>query len=357
MVEEREIKKDASTRQKKPQHLMPFHMQYFGKKRTLLIGLLILACIAGILFPVIHFSKRQAHTKQISASVKKNTFATSKKKKAQYPVVPKVTHATKTLGEEIVSKYAILIDLNTNKVLAEKNAQAVISPASMTKIMTILVAAEHLKNLKDTCTITSGITDYCYRNGCSAVNFSVGETVSVQDLFYGTILPSGADAALALATYTAGSPKAFVVLMNDKLQELGLAKTAHFTNCIGLYDKDHHCTVRDMAIILHAAVQNNLCRKVLSTHTYTIAATSQHPSGLPLSNWFLRRIEDKDTGDPCVVCAKTGFVTQSGSCAASYATDTAGHEYICVTGMSTSSWRCIYDHVALYKQFANSAVS
>ena len=140
-------------------------------------------------------------------------------------------------------------------------------------------------------------------------------------------------------------------MMNDKLEDLGLSRTAHFTNCIGLYDKEHYCTVYDMAMILEAAIENELCREVMSAHTYTTSNTQEHPEGITLSNWFLRRIEDKDTGGE-VVCGKTGYVVQSGNCAASYGIDNAGKGYICVTADSTSSWRCIYDHVALYRQFS-----
>ena len=144
--------------------------------------------------------------------------------------------------------------------------------------------------------MTIDITDYCYVNGCSVVGLMVGETVSVRELFYGTILPSGADAALGLATYVAGSQEAFVALMNEKLEELGIADTAHFTNCVGLYDENHKCTVSDMAVILEAAMDNALCREVLGARTYETAPTTDHPEGQILSNWFLRRIEDKDTG-------------------------------------------------------------
>src|SRR5699024_8410476 len=143
-----------------------------------------------------------------------------------------------------------------------------------------------------------------------------GETVTVRDLLYGTILPSGADAAAGLAFYVSGSLEGFVDLMNQKLEELGLSDTAHFTNCVGLYDENHYCTLYDMAEILGAAIDNELCREVLSAHTYTTSATEQHPEGLLISNWFLRRIEDKDTHGT-VLCAKTGYVVQSGNCAAS----------------------------------------
>ena len=168
---------------------------------------------------------------------------------------------------------------------------------------------------------------------------------------YGTILPSGADAALGLAYYIAGSEEAFVELMNEKLEALGLSDSAHFTNCIGLYDENHYCTIYDMAMMMEAAMDNELCREVMSAHTYTTSSTAVHPDGITISNWFLRRIEDKDTGGE-VVCGKTGYVVQSGNCAVSYGVDASGNNYICATADSTSGWRCIYDHVALYKEFA-----
>ena len=223
----------------------------------------------------------------------------------------------------------------------------------MTKIMTLLVAVEHLKSLDDTAAITIDITDYCFVNDCSVVGYELGEVATVRELLYGTILPSGADAALALAIYVAGSHEAFVELMNAKAEELGIADTTHFTNCVGLYDEAHHCTVRDMAVILNAAMENELCREVLDARAYETAPTPEHPDGQILSNWFLRRIEDKDTGDIEVIGAKTGYVLQSGNCAASCGRDGDGNEYICVTGNAYSSWRAIYDHVELYKTYCN----
>lgn len=263
------------------------------------------------------------------------------------------TAVTANPGDSIVSTNAIFSDMDNAQILSQKDAKVRISPASMTKILTVLVAAEHVEEAKldDTFTITLEVTDYGYRNDCSTAGFERDETVTVRDLFYGTILPSGADAAVGLAMYVSGSQEAFVELMNEKLSELGLAGSAHMTNCVGIYDEEHYCTVYDMAMILEAALDNPLCREVLSAHTYNTSATAQHPEGLLLSNWFLRRIEDKDTGGE-VICAKTGFVVQSGNCAASFGKDAAGNQYICVTAGATSTWRCIYDHVALYKQYA-----
>ena len=270
------------------------------------------------------------------------------------------TDATQGFGDSIISEYGIVIDVEKGTILAGKGAKSRINPASMTKILTVLPAADALgisgdaekdaAVLQDTFTITIEITDYSYVHDCSNVGFEVGEEVTVQDLFYGTILPSGGDAALGLACYVAGSQEAFVELMNKKLEELGLSDTSHFTNCVGLYDAEHYSTPYDMAVMLKTAADNSFVRDVLSAHTYTTSATVQHPEGLLISNWFLRRIEDKDTHGE-VLCGKTGYVVQSGSCAASLATDTAGKEYLCVTAGSSSSWQCIYDQVALYQKY------
>jgi len=261
-------------------------------------------------------------------------------------------------SEEVISTNAILIDESTDKIIASKGAKERICPASMTKVLTVLVAAEHVTKaqLDDTFTMTLEITDYAYVNDCSSVGFLDQEVVTVRDLFYGTVLPSGGDAAVGLATYVAGSHEAFVNMMNEKLDELGLADSAHFTNCVGLYDENHYCTVYDMAVIMKAAMQNEMCREFLSAHTYTTVPTTEHPEGITISNWFLRRIEDKDTGGE-VICAKTGFVVQSRNCAVSYGTFAGGTPYICVTAGATSSWRCIYDHVEIFNKYISAVES
>lgn len=268
------------------------------------------------------------------------------------------TDAVVGFQDTVISEYGVVIDVEKRTILAQKSPKTRMSPASMTKILTVLTAAEalgitgenwaDLPVLSEKVTISREITDYCYVNNCSNVGYEVGEEATVKDLFYGTILPSGADAALGLAIYVSGSQEAFVDLMNRKLEELGMAETSHFTNCAGLYDDDHYSTVYDIAVMLQTAAENPFCRDVLSAHTYVTIPTEQHPEGMILSNWFLRRIEDKETGGE-VLCGKTGFVAQSKSCAASLAVGADGREYICVTAGSDSSWTCIYDHAELYR--------
>lgn len=265
---------------------------------------------------------------------------------------------TAGFSEAIISTYGILIDVERETVIAQREGRTRMYPASMTKILTVLTAARALgiegedwqsaPVLDKKFTITIEITDYSFVNKCSNVGFEVGEEVTVRDLFYGTILSSGADAALGLAFYVAGSQEAFVELMNQELERLKLAESTHFTNCVGLYDAEHYSTVYDMAVILKTAADNPFCRAVLSARTYNTSPTTQHPEGLLISNWYLRQIEDRDTHGE-VLCGKTGYVVQSGNCAASLARDAGGREYICVTAGALGTKNRINDHVALYQ--------
>ncbi len=258
-------------------------------------------------------------------------------------------------AEEVISTNAILVDEGVDQIIASKGAKERIMPASMTKVLTVLVAVEHIpeEKLDDTFEMTLEITDYAYVNDCSSVGFLDGEKVPVRDLFYGTAMHSGGDAALGLAFYVAGSHEAFVELMNEKLKDLGIADSTHFTNCVGIYDESHYSTVYDMAVIMKAAMQNDFCREVMSKHIYTTKPTTEHPKGIEISNWFLRKIEDKDTGGE-VLCAKTGYIVQSKNCAVSYEIYADKTPYICVTAGSTSNWRCIYDHVEIYNRYIPS---
>jgi len=271
----------------------------------------------------------------------------------ELPFAPETTSSTVHLGDSIDSSYAVLIDPEEGTILAQKSSDTIISPASMTKVLTLLVAAEHLTeaDMDEMFTMTIDITDYCYVNGCSVVGLMVGEQVSVRELLYGTILPSGADASVGLATYVAGSHEAFVEMMNEKLEELGISDTAHFTNCVGLYDEAHQCSIYDMALIMNAAMENELCRDILNARTYETVPTSDHPDGQILSNWFLRRIEDRFTEEFQIIGGKTGYVVQAGSCAVSCGRSGDGKLYICATGDASGPWKAIADHTTIYQTY------
>lgn len=309
----------------------------------------------------IYDAQRHIESTASSSGTSQDTASSETDSSAENPETAGTSSMTDTEKEEaakapdyVDSQYAILVNTDTGEILAERNAFDRIVPASMTKVMTLLVAVEQMQNpeenLKDKVTITQEICDESYRSGSSFVGYGVDDEATVEDLLYGAILPSGADAAMALAEYTSGSQEAFAELMNQKAEELGISDTTHFTNCVGLYDEDHYSTVYDMSVIMRAAIDNELCRKVLSQHTWTTQGTKANPDGIQISNWFLRRIEDHDTNGT-VVCGKTGFVNESGNCAVSYQEGNSGIGYIACTALTYNQWRSIYDHIALYKTY------
>ncbi len=255
------------------------------------------------------------------------------------------------LKPEVNANFAILVDADAGLVVAEKNGSAKMYPASMTKVMTLLVACEHITDLNEKLEITQDIVDYVKKEGASNCGFKAGEQVTMLDLLYGLILPSGADAALALVRRIAGSEEQFVALMNQKAQQLGISATTHFTNCTGLYNDNHYSTAEDMAIIMRAAAQNSVAATILTTRSYTTQANNTRSTGLSFSNLFLKRIDTQTTGGQ-VNFAKTGYVAKAGNCAVSYFTAASGRHYICVTGKTSGAWNVVSAHAALYSQYA-----
>ena len=260
------------------------------------------------------------------------------------------TDATQTLDLELYSEHAILIDLETNTVIAEKDPDAKIYPASMTKVMTALVACEQITDWDATFTMTQAIIDPLFLSDATMAGFVNGEEVSMTDLVYGALLPSGAEATEALAQTIAGSTEGFVALMNEKAAELGLTNT-HFVNDSGLHDENHYTTVREMAVILEAAMANECCRAALSAVSYTSAPTTQNPEGVAMINKFLYRIGQYELGDAVVEGAKTGFTSQAMNCCASFGIAANGKPVVCVTAHAWTGDFCVEDHVALYTTY------
>ena len=264
-----------------------------------------------------------------------------------------VTENTKTLDLELYSENALLIDLESNTVLVQKNADARIYPASMTKVMTVLVAAEHIENWDETFTMTQSIIDPLFLADASMAGFVHGEEVSMTELLYGAVLPSGAEATEALAIVTAGSEEAFAALMNEKAQELGL-KDTHFVDASGLHDENHYTTLSDMAIIMQAALDNPHCREVLTSVNHTSPATTQNPEGVAMTNRFLYRIRPQQTGNVDIQAAKTGYTAQAMNCCVSYGIMENGRAAICVTAHAWTGDYCIADHLALYGTYCGT---
>ena len=262
---------------------------------------------------------------------------------------------TRTLDLELYSSSAVLVDVQSGTVLAEKGMDEKIYPASMTKVMTLLVAAENLPDLDATFTMTQAIIDPLYLAGASMAGYVNGETVTMRDLLYGAVVPSGAEATEALAQAVAGSEEAFVAMMNEKAAALGLTNT-HFMNTSGLHDENHYSTVREIALILQAALENEACTEILSAENYRASETEQHPDGLAMTNKFLYRVHHEYALNGAeITAAKTGYTAEAMNCCASAGTTPDGRSVICVTANAWTGDFCIEDHIALYTKYCGSA--
>ena len=265
------------------------------------------------------------------------------------------SETTQTLDLELYSSSAVLVDVQSGTVLAEKGMDEKIYPASMTKVMTLLVAAENLPDLDAAFTMTQAIIDPLYLAGASMAGFVNGETVTMRDLLYGAVVPSGAEATEALAQAVAGSEEAFVAMMNEKAAALGLTNT-HFMNTSGLHDENHYSTVREIALILQAALENETCAEILSAENYRASETEQHPDGLAMTNKFLYRVHHEYALNGAeITAAKTGYTAEAMNCCASAGTTPDGRSVICVTANAWTGEFCIEDHIALYTKYCGSA--
>ena len=261
--------------------------------------------------------------------------------------------STKTLSSEITANYAVVFDLDKGSILAEKNSSQTMNPASMTKVMSLLLFAENIPNQDKKLTITQDIISFVQQRGASNCGFIAGEEVAVKDLLYGVILPSGADAVLALCKEVSGSETKFAELMNKRAKEMGLSSQCYFQNATGLYHGTHHMTVKDMGQIMATAMQNPTARGVLMAENYQMSPTNKHANGLKFTNLFLQRIKTQDLGGARVEMAKTGFVSQSKFCVVSSGKGKNGRNLLIVTGGSSGTWQAVRDQAALYKLFSS----
>lgn len=252
--------------------------------------------------------------------------------------------------ERLDAGYALLVNLGTGRDVASYNADARIYPASMTKVMTLLVACEAIDDVSVAVHVNASVLAAAYEAGASCAGFFAGERVTVLDLLYGAALPSGADATGTLAVYVAGSEAAFVRRMNEKAAELGLTRT-HFVNSSGLHDADHYTTPREMAAIMACAMDNELCRTLLAARTYTTSVTDEHPEGLTLYSTAFSRMVTTEFGAARLIAAKTGYTDEARFCLVSYA-ETATGRYVLVTAGGTDRYAPVYDCKYVYGEFA-----
>lgn len=262
---------------------------------------------------------------------------------------PKITEDTAAFDAKVNALNAVLIDVENNTILAERDSDKRIYPASLTKIMTLIVATENITDLNDTFIMTHDILYPLYLENATMAGFLENEEVKLIDLLYGAILPSGADATVALARKISGTESNFVALMNEKANSLGL-KNTHFVNTSGLHDANHYSTPVDIAMMLDYALQNELCKKILSTYQYTTAPTPQHPEGIKLESTMFSRMYGTEVENVTILGGKTGYTLQSGHCLASYAVKN-GKTYIAVTTGGTGKYKPIYDSFEIYGNY------
>lgn len=236
---------------------------------------------------------------------------------------------------QLYSPYAVLLDLSSQTEIAEHNSRERIYPASLTKIMTAIVAIENLPDLTETITLPTKMFGMLYIRHASVAGFEPEEAVTVKDLLYGIMLPSGAECCIACADRIAGSEEAFVELMNEKAAKLGLQNT-HFCNSTGLHEERHYSTAQDIARLLRYALENDIFREIFCSGSYTSAATGAHPEGITFESTMFKYLGSASVTGGTILGGKTGYTKEAGLCLASLA-NIGGRDYILVTAGADGS--------------------
>lgn len=222
---------------------------------------------------------------------------------------------------------AILMDVDSGRVLYEQNADAKMLIASTTKIMTALVAVRD-GNLSDTVTVSR---EAAYTEG-SSMYLKEGEELTLETLLYGLMLCSGNDAAVAVAEHVGGSVQGFVKRMNETARELGMDRSS-FANPNGLDDEKHYSTARDMAVLACAALENETVLRIASTRSITIGGRTMTNHNKLLSMM-----------DGCLGL-KTGYTRAAGRTLVSCA-ERNGQRLAAVTLQDGNDWA---DHQSLFE--------
>lgn len=270
----------------------------------------------------------------------------------------------KTNGEEALSRQvltdlysenAVLMDAASGRILEEKKGDQKIYPASLTKIMTALLAVEEIPDLDASVQVASETVTLSYARDASTAGFSPEETVTYRDLLYGVLLPSGAECCLMFARQIAGTEEAFAERMNERAAELGLEDT-HFCNSTGLHDRAHYSTAADLARLLQYALQNETFREVFTSSYYSAGPTEEHPDGLLMQSTLSAALRGTGLDGSVLLGGKTGYTEEAGLCLASLAR-IGEKEYLLVTAGAKGSHETepfhVYDALAVYNRIAN----
>ncbi|MBO5364294.1 MAG: D-alanyl-D-alanine carboxypeptidase, partial [Clostridia bacterium] len=223
-------------------------------------------------------------------------------------------------GRPILGKgeAGILIDGKSGNVLYEVNSEKKMYPASTTKVMTALVALDAVKagkvSLKQKVTVTAEMLEGLAWDG-SNMALKEGEIISFQNLLYGLMIPSGNDAAMAIAYAVSGSRAGFVDAMNNKAKKLGL-KNTHFKNHHGLHDEEHYTTAADMAVIARAAMKNETFRSIVEIAHVKIPPTNltEEERYYINTNGLVSTMRYSQYYYPGATGIKTGYTDEAGNC-------------------------------------------
>lgn len=253
-------------------------------------------------------------------------------------------------SDQLNSSNAILINLKDHSILMQKNSEEKIYPASLTKMMTVIVAIENLPDFKKEITLANSVFQGLSEADASMSGFQPGEKVRAIDLLYGALLPSGAESCVGLADYITGSEKDFVGMMNQKAADLGMHST-HFENSTGLQNKKHYTTVKDLAVLLNYALQNDIFREIFTSSRHSIQPTNKHPGGITFYSTMFEELNNQSIAGGKILGGKTGYTQEAGLCLASLA-KVGNQEYILISagakGDHQSEQYNISDALAVY---------
>lgn len=264
--------------------------------------------------------------------------------------------------DDFYGKQAVIVHLTTGESVAGVEENTRIYPASLTKVMTLIVVAEHLENensLQDAITVSQAAFDDMSAAGSSGMGLAVGEKLTVEAMLYALMLQSDGIAATELAKYVAGSEAAFVEMMNQKAQELGL-KDTHFVNPTGLHDVNHYSTCRELATMMAYAMNQSLCKQIMTAQEFKASCESPSHGTFHYGIYnnllykYFRKYDDlqpSKAGSLTILAGKTGYTPEAGYCLVTCAQDPNGQYYVCVTMGTESYENCIKSYQSLYGKY------
>lgn len=262
---------------------------------------------------------------------------------AYYEAVQTDTLANWPQGPAIYAESGILVDLDTQEILYSKNIDKQLYPASITKVMTTLVAIES-SSPEEPVTFSQHALDSIEWDS-SNIGCRLNETLTMEQCWYAMMLNSANEVCCGVAEHISGSIEAFVEKMNQKAAELGCTNT-HFSNPNGLPDETHYTTVHDMALIANAAYQNETFRQIFSTRQYEIPPTPQYTETRYLYNHHKMMQPDTEYYYEGCLGGKTGYTETALNTLVTIASRN-GKNLLCVT-MRTQGRQVYTDTASLF---------